>query len=174
MLIYLPGFWLLCIDNLRQKDPFIVKQWFNIAPRFILDNFDCDAVHLNDPLLDQSLQISSLTEDIKVVETARGWKGKSNDIYPGMLGWHSPKSDEIKPNRVLGFGADVKNNTWRFATLLSLNPFVPDHEFTRINASGRRGRFRWKMWGINYTVTYSRETSIGAEITVNANSEQSD
>jgi hypothetical protein len=51
---------------------------------------------------------------------------------------------------------------------LTLQPVTVDHLYTRINASGRRGRFRWTMAGMTYTMSYTREHPSGAEVAIAA------
>ncbi len=150
------GRWVVCIDVARGRAPSQARQWFNTAPRFELARWHALGVELRDPEGD-TLRIESLVADVGPVEMGRGWSGPSDGLYPGLMGWHSTTAKSFHPNVALALGAREERETWCLATLLSTGPVEPDLGYARVNATARRGRFRFAQGGCAYTLSYHKE-----------------
>lgn len=157
IIAYLPNLWLLCVDVLRQYDIFSAKQWFNFDPRFDLARMSGTDAWLLDANTGDRLQITPLTDTVRIMELGRGSRYMSEDDYPGLLGWHSPKGNVIEPNLAFCFGSSKQRRKWSFATLLSLHSATVDRQYTRMG--GSTGRFRWSIDDTEFTLSYTGDKS---------------
>ena len=139
VLVFMPGYWLLVLDWFQdnEQQPHNVKQWFHLAP------------HLQLLLKDDSYFVSvpASTEPLKTIgllpgpSASRPYVGEDK---PVMQGWWSEKERELVPNYAFSYEVSgVSNGT--FATLFCFsNSLAPDHDWSKVNTSGRKAQFRWR------------------------------
>jgi hypothetical protein len=138
LLFFMPGEWLLVLDwfHDNHKAPHQVKQWFHLAPELEL-LVEAGGYQVAVPGGDAPLRIASL---LSGPSASRPIIGQDT---PEMQGWWSPKEREIIPNYSFCYELpEVDNGV--FATLFSFtHELEVQTELSRINVSGRKGRFCW-------------------------------
>lgn len=136
-LLFRPGAWLLIADWFHDNagEPHTVRQWFHTAPHLTMqpeaDGWRCD--------LDggTSLQVTSLLAEMRPMPVIRGQES------PEHQGWCSRQPLEKTPNDAFGYEMRERPSG-NFATLFTFSAAQADRQWSQVNSSGRRGRFRWK------------------------------
>jgi hypothetical protein len=138
VLVFMPGKWLLAFDWFHDNEQHLhdVRQWFHLAP------------HLRLLLQEEgySTSIAGSIEPLRAISLLPGAVASRpylGEEKPVRQGWWSAKEREIVPNYAFCYELSrVSNGT--FATLLSFsNSLNPDQNWSRVNVSGRKARFRW-------------------------------
>ncbi len=149
--IFNPANWLIIFDWFHDnaKQNHTVVQWFHTAPGIhMLLSKDNNAYASSDES-DVKIYVTSLVEGVSPLPVIRG------RVAPEIQGWCSPESMSKIPNDAFGFKIE-ENSSGSFATLFSFNEAISDVDFSRINRSGRRARFKWKTEEGIYTVIIER------------------
>ncbi|MBV5277771.1 MAG: heparinase II/III family protein, partial [Campylobacteraceae bacterium] len=151
VLIYLPAKWLIVYDwfhdnNGESRD---VKQWFHFAPELSVLPLDNDFI----------VPVVSSIQPLRIVSLLKGQKASKMflaDDGANMQGWWSPKERELVPNYALNYQlSNVSSGS--FATLFSFsNELKNDIEWSKVNASGRKGQFRWRNENGRHIVVFER------------------
>lgn len=136
-LLFRPGAWLLIADWFHDNagEPHTVRQWFHTAPHLTMqpeaDGWRCD--------LDggASLQVTPLLAEMRPMPVIRGQES------PEHQGWCSRQPLEKTPNDAFGYEMRERPSG-NFATLFTFSAAQADRQWSQVNSSGRRGRFRWK------------------------------
>lgn len=136
-LLFRPGAWLLIADWFHDNagEPHTVRQWFHTAPHLTMqpeaDGWRCD--------LDggTSLQVTSLLAEMRPMPVIRGQES------PEHQGWCSRQPLEKTPNDAFGYEMRERPSG-NFATLFTFSAAQADRQWSQVNSSGRKGRFRWK------------------------------
>lgn len=136
-ILYRPGAWLLIADWFHDNagEPHTVRQWFHAAPHLTLlpgaGGWHCG--------LDGggSLHVTSLLDEMRPMPIVRGQES------PEFQGWCSRQPLEKTPNDA--FGYEMRNrSSGNLAILFTFSNAQPDRQWSQVNVSGRKGRFRWK------------------------------
>lgn len=138
LLIFLPGKWLVVFDwlhdNLDIRHDY--RQWFHLGTDVALKRSGESYVGLLQKG-GQSLQISSLLANVSAGEPCIGQE------RPSLQGFYSPSNRKIVPNWAFAYEHIAKRSA-SFATLLAFaNKLEPNHEWSQVNATGRKARLRW-------------------------------
>lgn len=149
-LVFSPGQWLLVYDWLwdNEKKPHDFRQWFHFAP-------DIQCIKENNELVvpltkSAPLRVVSLLQGPTLSNIYRG------ETKPRMQGWFSPKEREMVPNDAVAFEV-LKQPNATFATLFAFgNDIRTDVNWSRVNTSGRKARFRWVIDNIPYELLIER------------------
>lgn len=158
LLIVLPASWVICIDTIRAEIPVMTRQWFNFAERFECTRLSPAKAVMVDHDTNEQFTAISLTDDAGPLEMGHGWQGAEDEgIYPDLLGWHSREANSFYKNVALAMGAAAPASARTIATLLVPGTARADHAYTRLNATARRGRFRFTYQDHIYTLTYARD-----------------
>ncbi len=135
----MPGQWLIVFDwfhdNLGHTHD--VKQWFHLADVWKLSRNQSSYRAVSGATSDV-LSIASLLPGAIASRPLLG------DSDPQLQGWWSPSERQLLPN--FAFSYDQNGvATGAFATLFSFaTDLQPDLARSRVNASGRRSRLRWR------------------------------
>ena len=139
MLFFMPGQWLLVFDWFHDNTnaQHTVRQWFHIGHELQL-LLDQEQYLVSVPDSQETLRIVSLL-DLPV--PSRPYIGEKDPIFQGL--W-SAKEKDIVPNyafchELSGMSHGV------YATLFSFsNQLQADKAWSKADASGRKGQFRWR------------------------------
>lgn len=139
VLCFMPGKWLLVFDWFHDNigELHLVKQWFHLAVG-LTPIKEGNSYSVDIPNSNKKINICSLLSEPKASKTFCGEK------EPFMQGWWSGSERECVPNYAWNYElSDV--TTGAFATLFSFSDQIQtDNLWSRVNVSGRKGRFRWR------------------------------
>lgn len=164
VLAYMPGRWLLVFDwfhdNNRQAQD--VRQWFHFAPQL---RVSADGGGYTAPLESPDaglslapLRVRSLIDGPKASRLYIGETGEA------MQGWWSPTERNILPNYAVGFDLGGKE-TGAFATLFDFTERLEtEHDWSQVNVSGRKARFRWTDDEGRHTLSLERPAAGDMEL----------
>jgi hypothetical protein len=139
MLFFMPGQWLLVFDwfNDNANAQHTVRQWFHIGHKLQL-TLDQEQYLLAVPGSPEILRIVSLLGSSL---PSRPYIGEE---YPVIQGWWSGKALDVVPNYAFCHELSGKSSG-AYATLFSFsNQLQADTEWSKVDASGRKGQFRWE------------------------------
>ncbi len=150
VLVFKPAEWLLVFDWFHDnyKEAHDVRQWFHLAPNLDLEITD-DGYQINISSSSTPLQVASLLGD---ASPSRLYIGEEEP----KQGWWSGKEKEWLPN--YAFCYELKGKmTGSFATLFSFSKGLSARrDLSRINSSGRNGRFAWETDDATHSLEVTR------------------
>lgn len=151
MLFFMPGQWLVVFDWFHDNNdqPHEVKQWFHLHHELQL-LMDQNQYIVSLPSSDKLLRIGSLLAE---PAASRPYIGEEE---PVMQGWWSAKERDIVPN--YAFCQTHSNvSSGAFATLFSFTDSLePNHAWSKVNASGRKGQFSWRDGAGQHQLKFER------------------
>jgi hypothetical protein len=139
MLFFLPARWLVVFDWFHDNAgaPHTVRQWFHVGHELQL-LMDRGHYLVSVPDSPQLLRVSSLLPEPIPSHLYIG------EEDPVIQGWWSPREREIVPNYAFRHELS-ETGSGVFATLFSFSgELQTDAKWSKVNASGRKGQFRWK------------------------------
>lgn len=150
VLMFKPGQWLVVFDwfhdNLALEHH--VRQWFHLSPNLQLERA-LDGFVTSVPGSSEPLRVVSLLGE---ASPSRPYLG---EIGPHQ-GWWSSKERDIVPNYAFCFEQSQKK-TGVFATLFDFsNRLDTDVEWSKVNASGRKGQLRWTDDNGRHVINFER------------------
>lgn len=136
-IMFNPGKWLLILDWFHDnaQEPHTVRQWFHAAPHLTMEPKEDGWQSALEET--GTLYVTSLLSEMQPMPVIRGQES------PEIQGWCSREALEKTPSDAFGYEKkDCVNGN--FAVLFSFSPAQADREWSRMSASGRKGRFRWQ------------------------------
>ena len=136
-IMFNPGNWLLILDWFHDnaQEPHTVRQWFHAAPHLTMEPKEDGWQSALEET--GTLYVTSLLSEMQPMPVIRGQES------PEIQGWCSREALEKTPSDAFGYEKkDCVNGN--FAVLFSFSPAQADREWSRMSASGRKGRFRWQ------------------------------
>jgi len=138
LLVFQPGQWLLVLDWFHDNKgaPHTARQWFHVGHALQVAADQAQYV-VALPGSTQPLRVAALLGD---AQPSRLYLGEEE---PQAQGWWSAKERDIVPNYAFchtleGVGSGVLATLFCFSERLQ-----PDHDWSKVNASGRKGQLRW-------------------------------
>ena len=152
LLVLKPHDWLLVFDWVwdNRKKNHDYRQWFHFAPDLTVTPSG-RSLTVSGGDLDTDLKVLSLLPFSSVSSPVRGQE------EPTLLGWWSEKGGQFEPVTSVNFHIEETSSA-EFATLFAFSDqAVCSHaDDQRVNASGRRARFRWSTGDRTHTLSFDR------------------
>lgn len=136
-ILFNPSEWLLILDWFHDNimEVHTVRQWFHAAPHLTMEPVGDGWQSPYDEA--GTLHVTQLLSGMHPMPVIRGQE------CPEIQGWCSRKPLEKTPNDAFGYEKkDCVNGN--FATLFSFSSAQADRQWSQMNVSGRKGRFRWE------------------------------